>query len=214
MTITVPPVDNLSNEISPGAESSTDAGAPGVGSSSGNPQRDLSAQVKDCVTQAKRYLNMCLLFLLSNASYLSLKFLKQSSGGCNQAIYQDLFGDLRHKPTRCGMLVRCFKKHSDFMKLSLVYRLLSRLLRSSLSLLCWRSCESGGVHKLQYRPSNGNSHSRISSVLSTLVLIMWSLLTITIGVSFVIIGGLISRERTLCERLIQVDISNQYSSNY
>jgi hypothetical protein len=151
MAITVPPVDNPSNEVPPEAESSTDTGAPGVGSSSGNPQRDLSAQVKDCVTQAKRYLTMCLLFLLSNPSYLSLKFLKQSRGGCNQAIYQDVLGDLRHEPTRCGMLVCCFKKHSEFMKLSLVYRLLLRLLRSSLSFLCSRSCESSALHNIDPR---------------------------------------------------------------
>jgi hypothetical protein len=141
MAITVPPLDNPSNEVPPEAESSTDA--PGVGSSSGNPQRDLSAQVNDCITQAKRYLTMCLLFLLSNPSLLSLKILIQSRGGCNQAVYQDLLGDLRHEPTRCGMLICYSNKHSDFMKASFVYRLLSRLLRSSLSFLCWLSCESG-----------------------------------------------------------------------
>jgi len=56
MAITVPPVDNPSNEVRPEAESSTDV--PGVGIASGNPQRDPSAQVNDCITQAKRYLTM------------------------------------------------------------------------------------------------------------------------------------------------------------
>lgn len=140
MAITVPPVDNPSNEVSPEAESSTDV--PGVGSSSENP--DLSAQVNDRITQAKRYLTMYLLFFLLNHSCLSLKFLIQSRGGCNQAVYQDLLGDLRHEPTSCGRLI-CYSnlKHSDFMKASLVYRQLSRLLRSSLFFLCWLSCESG-----------------------------------------------------------------------
>jgi len=134
MAITVPPVDNPSNEVPPEAEFS--ANVPGVGSSSGIPQRDLSAQINDCITQAKRYLTMSLLFLLLGPSCISLKILIQSRGGYNQAIYQG-------EPTRCSMLICYSNKHSNFIMASLVYRLLSRLLHSSLSFLCWLSCESG-----------------------------------------------------------------------
>jgi len=58
MAITVPPLDTPSKEVLPEAESPTDAGAPGIVPSSGNSQQDLSAQVKDCITQGKRYLTM------------------------------------------------------------------------------------------------------------------------------------------------------------
>ena len=107
MAITVPPVDTPKE--------------PEVVPASGNSQQDLSA------TQGKHYLTMCLAFLFVGSFVFIIENLKQSPRGCNQAIYQDLPGDLPQEPTRCGILVCYSKKHSGFMKPFFVYRLLLQL---------------------------------------------------------------------------------------
>jgi len=71
MAISVPPIDSDTPSKVPSPEAtSTSTGAPGVGPSSGNRQRDLyrrlPAQVQHCLVQARRYVNVYVSLLLSN----------------------------------------------------------------------------------------------------------------------------------------------------
>jgi len=65
MAFTVPPLDSdTPSNVASSEATSTSTGAPGVGPSSENPQRDLyrhlPAQVKHCLVQVRRYFNMAI----------------------------------------------------------------------------------------------------------------------------------------------------------